>query len=127
MIAGVSKEQLANHCAGKGDRVDILLGGRVSVLGAVKAAEDGVDLADDSGRGVTLVSRCVKRKEVDHLPIQIAIREQARAASNCWPTALPSAFLMILKWSTVHSGLIPFRRGVDLLCSSREQPHSFGQ
>lgn len=50
MIAGVSKKQLADHCAGKSDCVDIRLGGRVSVLGAVEAAEDGVDLTDDSVR-----------------------------------------------------------------------------
>ena len=63
MIAGVSKEQLADHGAGKGDRVDIRLGGRVSVLGAVEAAEDGVDLTDDSVRGVISVSRRVRGSE----------------------------------------------------------------
>ena len=50
MIAGISEKQLADHCAGKGDRIHIRLGGRVSVLGAVEAAENGVDLTDDSVR-----------------------------------------------------------------------------
>ena len=62
---------------------------------------------------------------MDRLPIQIAIREQPRATSNCRPTTLPSAFLMILEWFPVYGHLIPFRRGVNVLGLSREQPHFF--
>lgn len=63
-------------------------------------------------------------RQIDSLPVQIAIGEETSTASNGRPTALPATFLVIFQWFTMESDFVALWGTLyDILLRVMEELH----
>ena len=66
----------------------------------------------------------MQRVCVGLLPIDIAIREESSPARNCWPAALPTAFLVVFQGCAVDCNFITlWGRVADGLFRTTQELH----